>query len=323
MPRTRYFKILGRADCDDWVVIDTLFMTPDKPARIKSNPEYYLGGGFRDHEPHTQCLGLFAKKFKAGDDERLAGADGVVFDGDSYTITKGTNGLPIGNIKVFMRGWAIKFVDPTPEDLKTLLSKRPGQVIDVLQLKAGLFWIEQHRATEYATAIRALIPKHELVSIEGWNEVNRELLEALATLDPAAGDASFWMGILAAGVEKTKFANPDNPVSARTGGDAPRIAGNILACSGDLSLVPELERIAYATTVYQHKLAAAKALAALGRPDVATKIGQRIRHDRWQAITQGDPMFVYTCPYRSRSAPNGAAANGIVNKPNTSDKEAL
>lgn len=99
-----------------------------------NRPKYYGGGEYTGDKAALKCAGVFHRKFRDKSDERLAGADGVIFDHESAVFTD-VDGWFNQNRKLHMDGWAIKFVEPTHETIRARLATPVTSVIDVVQLR--------------------------------------------------------------------------------------------------------------------------------------------------------------------------------------------
>jgi hypothetical protein len=296
MPVTQYFHIVGKADCDDWI-----FVQPINPKAVRANPNYYISPDFPGDKPTSQCVILFHDKYRDKSDERLADADGVIFDPNTMRIEK--DGLFIGSEKVFMNGWAIKFGEPTPADIESQLVKKPFSKIEIAQLKTIAYWIEQNQASQYAPALRKLLPANGKTP---WGDVQHAALHALAAIDSTSGaDQPYWT-ILEAGIIKSAWTKDsliaiyDDFIQM-----APYIAANVLACNNEAGTAERMENILLNATRSQHKLASAKALMLMGKKDVvskhlnAGKLGNL--SNKITDMVVGRDFSKFACPYRSNA----------------------
>jgi hypothetical protein len=147
VPVTQFFRIIGRADCDDWV-----YLQPITPFE-----DYYKSGDYTGDKPALQCLGKVHQRYRNKSDERLAGSDGVVFDALSAKYIDRDDSA-YGPRKIHMDGWAIKFVEPTSADIAARLDTKPLSPIDIVQFKTAAYWVEKHRVAAFAPALRKLLP---------------------------------------------------------------------------------------------------------------------------------------------------------------------
>ncbi|MBZ0096046.1 MAG: hypothetical protein K8H75_11865 [Sulfuricella sp.] len=296
VPVTRYFHLLGRADCDDWVYLQLM-----NPKMARSNSQYYTNGDFRGGEAPWKCLGLFHERYHAQSDERLKGSDGAIFDPASARFLE-VDAFTIGHKKLHMDGWAILFAEPTPDELHTRLAAKPTTAADRLQMRAALYWIEQHHATEYADEVRALLPiGSKFDALNDWHEVEHAALQTLAAIAADETPTEVWWTILEAGIATWQGADTAFTVPGLSVGRAPYIAANVLVCQGDKKTVKRLVRVVTDSVISQHKAAAGKALAVLDAKALQQLINQGKTGDltrKMQATLSRDPI-PYQCPYRS------------------------
>lgn len=292
---TQYFHIVGKADCDDWI-----FVQPINPKAVRANPNYYISPDFPGDKPTSQCVILFHDKYRDKSDARLANADGVIFDPNTMKIEK--DGLFIGSEKVFMNGWAIKFGEPTPADIESQLVKKPFSKIEIAQLKTIAYWIEQNQASQYAPALRKLLPAN---GRSLWGEVQHAALHALAAVDSTSGASEPYWTILEAGIIKSAWSNGLTVIADDHVQMAPYIAANVLACNNAPGTAERLERVLLEATRLQHKLASAKALVLMGKKDVvskhlnAGKLGNV--SNKITDMVVGRDYSKFACPYRSNA----------------------
>lgn len=299
VPVTQFFRVIGRADCDEWVYLQLI-----NPEMIRSNPNYYISGHYTGDKAPLKCAGKFHEKFREQSDERLIGSDGVVFDANSAEFTD-IDGWSNGHRKIHMEGWAIKFADPTPSDIKTRLATRALTAIDAVQLKAVAYWIEENRAREYAEDLKKILPiaqKQNLLS--SWRSVDLSILKALAAIEDADAPVDTYLEIMKAGIAPMIAPGALTTVPAANVEDAPFVAANVLACRNQPGSVDELDLVLMRATIRQHKLASAKALIAMGKTDlVRQRLKSGVLGDVSSRVTDmlvGRDSLRFTCPYRNK-----------------------
>lgn len=261
-PITQYFEILGAADCDKWVYIYLR-----TPALLKTSPtfdDYYLNPDYPEDKPVSKCIQAFHAKFKANDDPALDGADGVLVDHKTAQFT-GVDGFFVQNKKIFMQGWAIRFVDPTDDLIRDRLRRPPVTEIDRLQTRAAIYWtVKNGVAAKFADELRLQLPLQTDSAIRGgWSEVSREALSAVAQNT----DLDVHRKIMTAGFDRALFGSPAAPrtvVSYVGTGDAPYVAARQIACTRNASDISLLKRVVMESTSMQHVIAAARGLVAAG-----------------------------------------------------------
>lgn len=298
VPVTQYFKIIGRADCDDWVYLQLV-----NPAMVRGNPNYYISGQYTGDKAALKCAGKFHEKFRDKSDDRLADSDGVIFDADSAVFTD-VDGWSNGHRKLHMDGWAIKFVDPSTEDIKARLAAKPLSPIDVVQMKTVAYWIETHQAGEYAQDLRKLLPLDSRFSaLNSWSGASHSILKALAAVEPPEAPVDVYIKIMEAGIVSMLVPGTQTTVAGQTVGEAPFIAANVLACRNQPGSVDDLEKVLTSATIRQHKLASAKALIAMGQKNlVRQKLSEGSLGDvstRVSAMLEGRDPLMFACPYRN------------------------
>lgn len=292
VPVTQFFRVIGRADCDDWV-----YLQPITPFE-----DYYKSGDYTGDKPALQCLGKVHKRYRNRSDERLAGSDGVVFDALSAKYIDRDDSA-YGPRKIHMDGWAIKFVEPTSADIAARLDTKPLSPIDIVQFKTAAYWVEKHRVAAFAPALRKMLPlESPFATLNSWGETEHAALRALVIAEPADASIDPYVQILEAGIAKMLAPGSEYAVSGRSVGYAPYLAANVLACRHEPGTVEFLGRVMLNATVYQHKMASVKALVALGKSDVVKqsladgKLGN-ISTTVTNLLSRRDPL-AFTCPMK-------------------------
>lgn len=261
VPVTQYFQVLRRADCDDWV-----YLQPINPFVAD-----YKSGGYTGDKAALQCANKVHKQYRGKTDERLAGADGVVFDAQSAVFTD-RDGPTDGPRKIHMDGWAIKFVEPTAADIEARLNSRPLLSIDIVQFKTAAYWVEKHRAATFAPVLRKSLPlAPEQSALHSWGETEHAALRALVMVELPDASTDPYIQILEAGIAKMLVPGSQYAVPGPKVGNAPFLAANVLVCRNKPGTALFLERVMLNATVYQHKMAAVKALVALGKVGMVSK----------------------------------------------------
>ncbi len=294
VPVTQFFKIVGRADCDDWVYLQLM-----TPSMIRGNPDYYISGTYAGDKATLKCAGKFHEAFRDRTDPRLADSDGVIFYAESAFFTE-TDGFSIAHKKLHMAGWAIKFTDPTPADIKARLAAVPVEPIDFVQMKTVAYWIEKNLLREYADDLKRLLPHGDRMT---WRDVDHAVLKALAVIDPENAPDDIYKEIMKEGLADMVFANPRVTIASTTAGDAPFVAANVLACRNSPGTKDLMEKVMLQATIRQHKLAAARALIAMGYSE---QVRLRLREGSLGDVSttvatylDGLDPHVFTCPCRS------------------------
>ncbi len=292
VPVTQFFRIIGRADCDDWV-----YLQPITPF-----VDYYNSGAYTGDKPALQCLGKAHQRYRNKSDERLTGSDGVVFDIQSAKFIDHDDSA-YGPRKIHMDGWAIKFVEPTSADIAARLDTKPLSPIDIVQFKTAAYWVEKHRVAAFAPALRNMLPlESPFATLNSWGETEHAALRALVMAEPADASIDPYVQILEAGIAKMLAPGSEYAVSGRSVGYAPYLAANVLACRHEPGTVEFLIRVMLNATVYQHKMASVKALIALGKSDVVKqsladgKLGN-ISTTVTNLLSRRDPL-AFTCPMK-------------------------
>ena len=299
VPPTRYFEVIRRVDCDNWLYLQ--LMNADM---IINRPGYYGGGQYTGDKAALKCAGVFHRKFRDKSDERLVGTDGVIFDHESAVFTD-VDGWFNQNRKLHMDGWAIKFVDPSPEAIRSRLATPITSAIDVVQLRAAAFWIEKHHASEFAGDLRRILPlKSPSEALTDWRGADSLLFRALASVEDGAESDDVYRTILDAGIAKMLRPGSETTVASSILGEVPFFAANVIVCRNQSGAKEELRKVFLQATIRQHKLASAKGLIALGDTefvreqlnkgrlgDLATKV---------MAMLAGIDVDPFACPYRSK-----------------------
>jgi hypothetical protein len=291
VPITHYFRILRDVVCDT-----TMWVTLVNPEMIRANPAY-VSGISRDQDPSYGCEKYFHAQFLKGNDPNLADADGVIIDHSSFR-DRGGHSVPFVNqMHVVMSGVAIKFDEPTHEDIVQRLTGRNywTDYIGTLQLRTVAYWIEKKHATEYRDLLKKALPQDPKNAsfLLSWSSGQIQVLRTLASFsDPQ--DTDLWLMLLRSGVTSAtpksaseRYATPGHR------NEFPMLAANALACSsvgGDYA--EELLRIAMQTDRKAHLTAAVRALVTLKREDLIRKNANFYLESAYQS------MFPYDCPFK-------------------------
>lgn len=265
VPKTQFFTVIKEVPCDRRVYLSVV-----KPSQIRSNPGY-VSGYFRDDQPVFRCEQAFHEQFAQGD-EALAGADGVLLDGSTLRIEG--DGPFVGQVKVYIRAWAVRFADPTPTDIEARLARPARKPIDVLQLRTVLTWIERHHMTAYADALRQSLPQAGTSRIRyAWNDAETAIAETLTRLGDQGGDA-YWLSVLDRSRDDTGQLDPKVPFQGLHG--APVLAAaHALGC-GSPTRADEIAAIARRSHEAAVKIGAVRALLTLGRDDLARTVSSEL-----------------------------------------------
>ncbi|WP_126448099.1 hypothetical protein [Sulfuricystis multivorans] len=299
VPPTKYFEVIGRADCDDWLYLQ--LMNADM---IINRPRYYAGGEYTGDKAALKCAGVFHRKFRDKSDDRLVGADGVIFDHESAVFTD-VDGWFNQNRKLHMDGWAIKFVEPSVETIRARLATPVTSAIDVVQMRAAAFWIEKHHASDLAADLRRILPlKDTHQALTDWKRADHLLLRALASVEDDAEPDDVFRTILDAGIAKMLRPGAQTTVSSAILGEVPFVAANVIVCRKQPGAKEELRKVLLQATIRQHKLASAKGLIALGDSDfVKEQLNQGRLGDvsaKVMTMLSGIDVEPFACPYRSK-----------------------
>jgi hypothetical protein len=272
LPEDRYFEILGRADCDDWTQQFLVY-----PSQINNTPDHFRerranGGLVRN------CQFLMEKRFREGGDSRLAGADAVVFDMDSFRYLI-TDAWAVTAKKVHMDGWAIRFIDhPNAEQIHQRLTAPAENLLARRQIVAAAHWAAQNQRKDMLPTLLSLLPTRTDSGLTyGWSEVSVAAFKALHALDTGEVDAMVYWAILEAGASpynasegwKTRalVAHPDVQ-------NIPEMAASALVCRGGDGMADRMEEVFRMAGYRQHRMAAAGALMQLDRKRFESLLSQ-------------------------------------------------
>lgn len=282
MPPTRYFRILGPYDCDEWVRRPYVTL-----ATIRRFPQEYGSGRMAKREaPNNQCVAKLKDKFREDPTMASQAADGAVFDSKSSRITE--EGIFDGNAKLKIDGWAIKFAEPTLDEIRERLKppmEADGRTLNKLdnemqeqQLRAAAFWIMTNNVSQLAPDLRRLWSQ----LLYSPSRTRTALLSALASIEPDSADDEFWWRI-------TEKITDDSATQNL-------IAANVLACRDKPGAASRFEA-ALKQPVFI-RTSAAKALRTMGEQWRILKYEQ---HGGIASIATDVHMNAnnsYTCPYR-------------------------
>ncbi|MBK7424254.1 MAG: hypothetical protein IPJ48_14885 [Propionivibrio sp.] len=294
VPVTQYFRIVRQADCET-----TSTMTLITPALVKTAPDYYIKSKrFFGDKPQYKCLGDFSDRFRTHTDKRLEGSDGAVFDNQTLTKVENKAHFFLQTSTWRMAGWAIKFANPSHEEIVEGLRHKVSGKIYELQQQTLLFWIQKNRFAQYNELLTRLLPVND--PYQGglvWRDVDIAILRTLATAAPEKVPNEVWLKVLEKGIAPGKLS-PSNPVVTQSM-NAADIAANVLACKKDVSLVPRLEAVVRNAGSLQHKVAAAKALKAMGRSDIVVTYIHSANNDFYRSVATPFSHPPFACPYTS------------------------
>lgn len=296
VPVTQFFQVLRRADCNDWV-----YLQPIAPF-----VDYYTSGDYTGDKATLKCLSKVHERYRSKTDERLTGSDGVVFDAQSAKFTDRDDSA-YGPRKIHMDGWAVKFVEPTAADIEARINAKPLSPIEIVQFKTAAYWVAKHRVAAFAPALRKALPlASPFAALNSWGETEHAALRALVIAEPADASIDPYVQILEAGIAKMLVPGSQYAVSGLKVGNAPFLAANVLVCRNEPGTAEFLERVMLNATIYQHKMAAVKALVAMGKSDV---VGKSLTDGKLGNISTkvsdllaGRDPFPFTCPM---APPNG------------------
>ena len=293
MPITQYFSIVRRADCDEWGTY-----LPISVKTLQLYPEAIAAGKYKKNKPWFTCISSFDEHFSRGY-EPLKDADGAVFDIDSVKVNENAIhwSLTSNMMKILMDGWAIKFQDPTHDQIVEHLKFIPSYKSNIKQKQFStvIYWIEKNKETRYVDQLLSLLPTRDPQrSPFYWNEQDIRILHALAKIAPDAISDDFWMGV----IEKGRRPELDSK-TPHTGyaGSAPEIAANVLVCkkNNKKELIARFSGVLTGTYPIEHKRAAAEALYALNVPEIVEKSRLSMRLNALLPYYKG--VSGYKCPY--------------------------
>lgn len=300
VPVTRYFRVLGKSDCDDAV-----WRQMTNTDLIKRFNQSYLGSGPRGASDKWNCLAAVEYRWKKSD-FKYKDSDGVIFDPNTAVFVDHKNILFIGIDslhQVRMSGWAIKFVDPEPADFEEFLTDTridSWSQLHEKQWQTLLYVIEQTRATEYARRLVPLLPNKP---DHPWREIDRRILHTVAKIAPDALDEKRLIGLLSVAVRGDIYGQTGNmldPIPHTSAQNAPSIAANVLACRKSPSTNEKLKFIARNARFYNHRDAAINALISQGDASIIDDMKRsthiRVSNDARRFL---NPLLVqpYKCPY--------------------------
>lgn len=292
-----YFEVVGRADCDDWV-----YLQPVSTGLLMSRPEYYASGNYTGNSATAKCLGIARKKLSQQKTVDANKVDAIIFDPATAVITD-TTGWFNNNRKIFMEGWAVRYVEPSEATVRKRITTGSVSAIDALQRKAAAAWIERHPATDLQEELRQSLPLGNTKdALSGWRPADIELFTALAVVEDSAQSDQPYRNVLGAGIARMLADSPRFTVAAESVGNAADVAANVIACRAQPGSRELLRDVLMKATITQHKLAAARGLIAIGDRqfveeslrdgalgDVASKV---------QSYLAGRDGQKYVCPYR-------------------------
>lgn len=264
-PITQYFEIVGPADCDKWSYY--YLRTPQLLATSPTFSDYYLDPDYPEDKPVYKCIQSYHAKFRANEDPALQGAHGVLFDPATAEFT-GVDGVFVQNKKIFMHGWAIRFVDPSTDQIRERLRRPPTNAIEKLQARAAIYWTVKNKAAqEFIEELRMQLPLQSDDAARGsWDEVSREAFAAIPKIGESL-DAHRRVMTSSFLVVRASPPNVRVVVSFDKVGNVPAEAAKALACYGQPADIELLQRVVMESSSMQHSVAAARGLVAAGRAD--------------------------------------------------------
>ena len=132
---------------------------------------------FYGGKPQYKCLGDFSEHFRTHTDKRLEGSDGAVFDNQTLTKVENKAHFYLQTSTWRMAGWAIKFENPSHEEIVDGLRHKVSGKIQELQQQTLAFWIQKNRLAQYNDLLIHLLPAYDpYQSGLNWRNVDVAIL---------------------------------------------------------------------------------------------------------------------------------------------------
>lgn len=162
-------------------------------------------------------------------------------------------------------GVGVRFKEPTPDQLREVLSNKQSDPIKILQARAAIYWIVEHRAVEYLPLMAELAKKHFNPEFPAYLDVDAvDLIDAIAALDTKNEYDSLFLYMLEAGSDddpRKRIVYQMLPISGNV--LLAEFFGHKLACSNRPENIQALRKVASLSKYTNHSVAAIRALNTL------------------------------------------------------------
>jgi len=273
VPVTRFFKVLGRADCND--VLWSQFTNTQLISRFSQS---YLGVSQARGSSHAlNCLAALEMHWEeAGGDK--SGADGAILDPTTVQVLDSAREPFLGVAglqRVRAKAWGIAFSEPDQSDIDALTNTPiyTLQSIDQIRLQALFYWAENHQKRELGPRFLSLLPN---LKKQSWTPVEIAAFSTVSRLSPEALTDEMLFAVLESGVNgeiDTKRRGYIDPIPHQSAQLVPETAASILACRPNKSEIKgRLEYVARNARFYNHRNAAILALLAMHETSVVDEM---------------------------------------------------
>lgn len=279
MPTDHYFEILQPYVCDDWFKAFDI----NHASQIRGNKQYYIHShALTGSSWNAKCLPQAVDNLRSTKDPVLQQADGVVFDYDrAEIVNEGT--LLAGFHHVVMPGWAIRFKEPTREELRQRLVTPSKDWLEEKQIEAaakiaGAMGLKEAVPTLEKMLKPYMVDQHLLFD----NAMARSILEGLARMPQGSVTPTVWWDLVEGGLRRDNRRHFESSLPSTLGyaGKPTEIAAKALYCERPSDMVPRMQAAFDQSLEVGRKLAIARALAGVDKQLLKTLIAKRSESDR-------------------------------------------
>lgn len=295
VPYTRWFRIVRQFSAEATAVREMI-----EPSYTDIYPDPFSAGDHTYRRLDRRIAETSAlHRYWRNCDPMVEGADALIFD--PKTVVYSPYKIIPFREPFKVDAYAVVFEEPTAQALRERLEQFPSTPIAVLQTRAALYWIEQHRASEFASLVRALMPlPRRGYQPRPWDAVAAQATHTLAKLDRPE-DRDVFLKVLLTH-ERTDTEKPEivlmPPIDEL--GNASRTAANVLFCNHDTALIDPLKRVLDRAFYTSSAIYASILLAEFGQSDAIKAYAARVQPNYRAslfAIADRKPGTRFACPY--------------------------
>lgn len=273
VPVTRFFRVVGRSDCDD--VLWKQFTNTQLISRFSQS---YMGVSQSRGSSHAMnCLAALEMHWEEAGGENN-GVDGIILDPTTLRVRDsgqepffGVAGLQ----RVRAKAWGIVFEEPIEKDLDTLLNVPTYSLdsIDQVRLKALFYWAEINQKRELGRRFLSLLPS---LKKQSWTDVEIAVFSTVSRLSPDEFTDEMLLSVLESGVHGEIYSKNRgyiDPVPHQSAQQVPELAASLLSCRPiKTETKRRLEYVARNAQFYNHRNAAILALLAMHETSVVDEM---------------------------------------------------
>lgn len=301
VPITQFFEIIRPVSCNDWTFSDVI---PRKYHR-KFTVDIFADDAFTDFHPVNQCKKAIHERYIDKNPE-VTDTDGTILNINTLKIVK--KGVLNPYRKMQIDGVGVRFKEPTPDQLRKALSGNQTDPIKILQTRAAIYWIVEHRAIEYLPIMVELAKKLFNPEFPAYMSADVvDLIDAIAALDTKNEYDSLFLYMLEAGSgddPRRRIVHQMLPISGKV--QVAEFMGHKLACSNRPEHIKNLRKVASLSKYTNHSVAAIRALNTMGDDQYLVELyrtNENINEAKSLAYVGPNKhkrsFDTYKCPYKT------------------------